>query len=100
MFRKPFFNGKPVADPVAVLLDAINGVDLQHFGNLQNFLLIYPDVTGFTATAVSGTLGAGAWVKTEIKPGRCYDGHLLRLLPGLFLFRHQVILELFQQGLG
>jgi hypothetical protein len=45
MFRKPFFNGKPVADPVAVLLDTINGIDLQYFGNLQNFLLLDPDVT-------------------------------------------------------
>ena len=44
MFRKPFLNGQPVADPVAVLLDAINNIDLQQIGYLPEFLLIDPDV--------------------------------------------------------
>jgi hypothetical protein len=45
MFRKPFLKGKPVVDPVAVTLDAINGINLQHSGNLHSFLLIDPYIT-------------------------------------------------------
>jgi hypothetical protein len=44
IFRMLFLDGQPVADPVAVLLDAIDYVDLQHFSYLLKFLLIQPDV--------------------------------------------------------
>ena len=44
IFRDTFLKGKPAADPIAVLLKAIDHIDLQQIGYLLKFLLIQPDV--------------------------------------------------------
>lgn len=75
VFSKPFLDRQSIAHPVKVFLDAINGICLQEGANLEKFLLMYPNTTGWAAAAAARAVSTCAGVKGEIKSGPAYDTH-------------------------
>jgi hypothetical protein len=73
VFSKTFFDGEPVANLVEIFLDIIDRICLQKRANLKNFLLIHPNIAGFTTTAVAGTVFTCTGIKVEIKPIPSYN---------------------------
>jgi hypothetical protein len=86
-FKGLFLEDKPVAYPVAVVLETINDIDPQDLGNLDEFLLIDPDVARLAATTAANTFGTDIRVKAEIKPGPGNGGHHIRMVPWLIPFQ-------------
>lgn len=82
VFSKAFFDGESVVNTVKIFLDKIDGIYLQKRTDLKNFLLAYPDISGFTTAAVAGTVFTCIGIKAEVKPFHSDNIHgLLLLLP-------------------
>ena len=75
VFSNTFFDGKSVADSFEIFLDEFDGIFFQKTGNLKDFLLIYPNITGLATAAEAWTGCTCTGVKSEIKPISQYDAH-------------------------
>jgi hypothetical protein len=70
-----FFDGETVVDAIEILGDEINGVGLQKSAHSKNFLVVNPNITGFSVATVARTPLTGTGVKAKVKPFFSYDVH-------------------------
>lgn len=65
--RKTFPDGISAINRDKIFPDKINHIDLQETGDIKDFIVIYPDLSGFTPATLPRTTGTCPGIKAEVK---------------------------------